>query len=195
VDWGYIVGTVVGAAISSAGVFYSQWDAKRQAARSRELMLSDAERARREAREDDERRVKEARAHRAAEEILAIFAARFSLIEDSADTERDREDADIFVRTLYQNAAFIPDPEIRDRVNNAASILDYSKHIEAKTGDGLRWIVYRVRILMHETLGSWLTGADIPPVSDAIVRLTHALEEVKSERREAFLGRRASGTS
>jgi hypothetical protein len=89
------------------------------------------------------------------------------------EEEDDYDKADELVRLFYHQAVYIPEPTIRTLTEEAARFLDYRARL-AEVGIDLREIVYQVRRMLHELLGSWLRGEEVPALDPRYIKIRDA---------------------
>jgi hypothetical protein len=180
-DWSNAISALGGASVTFFITVYGRREAR-----------ADARQARHDAIEDDRRRERDKKASTAVEEILQGIELRFSLRRPAMETEADYEKADELVRIMYHQVIYIPDPEVRALIEEAAKFLDYRARLLQVDID-LREIVYQVRLMLHEVLGSWQRNEKLPELKIRYLKIREEFDKLPrsaARAKEDIRGRR-----
>ncbi|MFE1909277.1 hypothetical protein ACFW96_37250 [Streptomyces gardneri] len=159
-EWWTIITVLIGGLIGLSGDFIGRLGARRQAQIARRENLEDAEIARSQAIEDDDRKEKLARELRAVENILfAYFENPVRLVN------QPREEAVLSIakicRVLGFEQSFILNGELRQRIVEICHFMDLAT--ESDVGEySPAEVGFLARNETRMLMGAWARGEDLP---------------------------------
>jgi hypothetical protein len=146
--------------------------------------------------EDEQRHRREERALQAAEAILGGVEQAFDLGERAPDEPETTRRADELIRLLYHQMVYIPEPEVRRRIERCARALSYFVSITGLRQDlSFLWTVDTIRKAIHDNLGPWLRGEQLPEPSETFARLIEATDAADLGRYSAYIATRETTTA
>ncbi|MFI5985884.1 hypothetical protein ACIBEA_34115 [Streptomyces sp. NPDC051555] len=159
-EWGTVVAVLIGGLIGLGGDAMGRLGARRQARTSRREHLEDAETARRQAVEDEGRRVKGGREMRAVETILSAYLENPIGLVNQPVEETVLSLTEIY-KVLGFEQSFILDGELRQRVAEICHFLDLAS-VGDVGGYSPAEVGFLARSETRMLLGAWARGEALP---------------------------------